>query len=114
MASSLRSGAATKRSLYSAGDCPVCADSGAVLLLKTVGAEQMILFCPLCGVAWREPPADRRLDEINALEDLAPHGVILPTQPEAMSTGLALTEVAFDKWFSLLEDAVRPQQLELP
>lgn len=98
---------ATKQSIYSTGDCPVCADSGAVLLLKAVGSEQMVLFCPLCGVAWREPPADRCLDEIEALPDLAPNGVVLPTGSEALSTGFALTEVAFDKWNSWLQRTVK-------
>jgi hypothetical protein len=114
MASSLRASSAATRRIYSVGDCPVCADSGAVLLLKVVGSERMVFFCPVCGVAWREPPADRRLDEIRTLQDLAPNGVELPTGPEAMGTGLALTEVDFEDWFSLLADAVKPLQLSPP
>jgi hypothetical protein len=85
--------------MYSMGDCPVCADSGAVLLLRVVGSEQIIFFCPLCGGAWRSPPVDRRLDEIMSLNDLAPNGVALPTELEATRTDLALTELAFDHWF---------------
>jgi hypothetical protein len=100
--------------VYSVGDCPVCADSGVVLLLKVVDSDKMVLFCPLCGVAWREPPADRRLDDIETLQNLAPNGVALPTASEATATGFALTEVAFDDWFSLLEHAVRPLRLALP
>jgi hypothetical protein len=102
------------RRIYSVGDCPVCADSGAILLLKATGSKRMVLFCPLCGVAWREPPAKRQLDEIMTLQDLAPNGVTLPTSSEAMGAGLALTEVAFEHWFSLLEDAVKPLRLSPP
>ena len=114
MTSSLSAREAAARRIFSVGDCPVCADSGAVLLLKAVGSERMVLFCPLCGVAWPEPPADRRLDKIETLQDLAPSGVMLPTSSEAMDTGFALTEVAFEDWFSLLEDAVKPLRLSLP
>lgn len=112
MASSLGASEAATRMIYSVGDCPVCADSGAVLLLKAVGSDRMVFLCPLCGVAWREPPVDRRLDEVETLQDLAPNGVALPTVSEATATGLALTEVAFDDWSALLEEAVQPLQLE--
>lgn len=106
MASSLLASGVAAGRIFSAGDCPVCADSGVVLLLKVVGSERMVLFCPLCGVAWRAPPAERRLEQVETLQDLAPGGVTLPTSSEAMATGFALTEVAFEDWFSLLEEAV--------
>jgi RHS repeat-associated protein len=114
MTSSLSARGVAARRIFSVGDCPVCADSGAVLLLKAAGSARMVLFCPLCGVAWPEPPTDRRLDEIKTLQDLAPSGVMLPTSSEAMDTGFALTEVAFEDWFSLLQDAVKPLRLSLP
>jgi len=99
------------RNIFSVGDCPVCADSGVVLLLKVVGSERIVFFCPLCGVAWRAPPAERRLEQVETLQDLAPGGVTLPTSSEALGTGFALAEVAFEDWFSLLEDAVKPLPL---
>ena len=92
-----------QQKIYSAGDCPVCADSGAVLLLKAHGSAAMLFFCPLCGVAWREAPFRRRLDTVSSLTDLAPSGAALPTVEEAVSTGLALTEVSFDVWYPLLK-----------
>lgn len=96
-----------KHALYSVSDCPVCADSGAVLLLKAYGSGQTVFVCPLCGVAWREPPLDGRIDEIATLESLAPDGVTVPTSAEALSTGLTLTEVPFDRWFSFLKGELR-------
>ena len=92
------------RTLYSIGDCPVCSDSGAMILLIDVGTKRSVFFCPLCGVAWSEPPPALQLDEISALENLAPNGVTLPTATEARATGLPLTEVAFDEWYPLLKD----------
>jgi hypothetical protein len=96
-----------ERQIHSAGDCPVCADSGALILLKASGLGKIILFCPLCGVAWREPPADRQLDEISTLESLAPNGVTLPTSSEALATGFQLTEHPLEEWFPLLKDLLR-------
>ena len=90
--------------IYSAGDCPVCADSGAVLLLRAVGSGRMFFFCPLCGVAWPEPPVDQRLDSIATLTALAPGGVALPTIEEALSSGFPVAEVSFDEWYPLLKD----------
>lgn len=110
MASSSRASEVATRRIYSVGDCPVCADSGAVLLLNAVGIDRIVFFCPVCGVAWREPPAERRLDEVLTLQDVAPNGVALPTSSEVTATGLETTELAFEDWFSLLSDAVRPLQ----
>jgi hypothetical protein len=93
-----------QRRLYSAGDCPVCADSGAVLLLKAQGSGRLFVFCPLCGVAWPEPPIARRLDTIFALTRFAPAGVVLPTVEEAMSIGFSLKEEPFERWDRFLED----------
>jgi hypothetical protein len=99
--------------LYSVGECPVCADSGAVLLLKAADTGRLVFFCPLCGVAWGQPPADRQLDEINRLDAFAPSGVMLPTRAEALRTGLALTEVALRDWLPHLDSLVdRPVRKE--
>jgi len=109
MGSSLSTNGSDKQWLYSACDCPVCFDSGAVLLLRASSSGRMIFFCPLCGVAWREPPLDRRIDEILSLEDLAPNGVTLPTASEALTTGLDLTTVPLKVWVRFLEDLLDPR-----
>jgi len=94
--------------MYSAGHCPVCADSGAVLLLKAHGSGRLFFFCPLCGVAWPEPPLDRRLDTVFDLLSFAPDGVVLPTYKEAVSTGVNLTDVSPEDWYSMLKGQLRP------
>jgi hypothetical protein len=109
MASEREERRADETRLFSAGDCPVCSDSGAVLLLKAVGTDQIIFYCPLCGVAWDEAPKSHYLDEIEPLETFAPAGVTLPTASEAKATGLVLVETDFSEWSSLLELAVKPR-----
>jgi hypothetical protein len=103
MGSSLSANATDEPRIYSAGACPVCADSGALILLKASGSGAMLFLCPLCGVAWSEPPLDRQLDEITPLESLAPNGVSLPTASEVLGLGLALTEVSSRDWLPLLQ-----------
>ena len=90
--------------LYSIGDCPVCIDSGAVLLLRRTDSGTWVFFCPLCGVAWNEAPVDGRLDQIASLEDQAPNGVVLPTDVEVLRAGLRVTEVPLDTWLPYLTE----------
>jgi hypothetical protein len=98
--------------LLSLGDCPICMDSGAMLLLTSLGPPQSAIFyCPLCGVAWTEPPRDGRVDEIASLGDVAPSGVRLPTAAEALQAGTELAakgtvmvEVPLNDWLHFLED----------
>jgi hypothetical protein len=75
-----------------------------VLLLKAQGSGRLFFFCPLCGVAWREPPLFQQLDTILSLTSFAPAGVSLPTVEEALSTGFSLAEVPLDEWYALLKD----------
>lgn len=89
-----------KQLVYTAGNCPVaCLDSGAVLLLKTLGVPTpFVFFCPMCGVA----SSDRGLaGPLRALKELAPHGVQLPTQTEAATIEPPLSEGS-DYWLSFL------------
>lgn len=92
----------------SGGDCPVCADSGAALLLIRHLDEQPVFFCPLCGCSWETPP--RAVDEIMSLEERAPGGVRLPTAREVQEFGerfQGLTEVERSDWEGLLSEHVR-------
>ena len=98
-----KSGEAPTKPLFSIGDCPVCADSGAVILLKAATFTRLLFYCPLCGAAWLNPPKEHRLDEVNALKDLAPDGVSLPTIVEALESGFDPFTVEFETWFPVLE-----------
>jgi len=40
---------------YSAGDCPVCADSGALLFVTDEAQGRVLIYCPACGCAWAHP-----------------------------------------------------------
>jgi len=100
------------KALYSVGDCPVCADSGAVIVLKVIGSDRFIFYCPTCGVAWRTPPPERTLNEINSLKDLAPDGVAIPTAYEALESGCDPVTIEFEEWFPHLE--FRLQEANIP
>ena len=66
----------------------------------------MFYYCPLCGVAWAEPPEYPNLDSISELAEFAPNGALLPTAEEAARTGLDLIELPYEHWLSLLEDSL--------
>jgi hypothetical protein len=68
------------RELFSAGECPVCADSGALLCLLAIPSRTLFFFCPICGVAWKTPPPPDVLDELLTLEAFAPDGVEIPKE----------------------------------
>jgi predicted RNA-binding Zn-ribbon protein involved in translation (DUF1610 family) len=95
-----------EQKIYSVGECPVCGDSGTVIALKGVHSGTMVYLCPLCGVAWRKPPLDGRIDEIASLRDLERGGVVLPTEEEALRTGYPSKAVSSQHWLPLLEDAL--------
>ena len=88
--------------IYSAGDCPVCFDSGAVIVLMRTDTHRSVFLCPLCGVAWNQPPPPTQLHSVASLKELAPNGVALPTAEEARATGLPLVELTYDEWQPLL------------
>jgi hypothetical protein len=92
----------TSSRLYSAGECPVCPGSGALLYLKAVRVDAFFFFCPLCGCAWARPPA--AVDEINPLRDFAPDGISLPLDTDAASSGYNLREVPLADWAVMLAD----------
>lgn len=85
--------------LYSAGECPVCASAGALVLLVAIADASSLYLCPMCGCAWRTPPPARRVDEIRSLDDVSPSGARLPTSAEvAAMRGTALVELPLDEW----------------
>ena len=101
---------AENSTLYSAGECPVCSDSGALLLLKTTGTARLFLFCPVCGVAWRERPMPYHVQEILTLAELAPDGVELPSLEDVQEAALeGVMEVPWNFWFPLLKAELERQ-----
>lgn len=83
-----------RRPLFSAGQCPVCADAGELLVLRRLDLEVFFYFCTSCGNAFKkkpDPPTD--LNEINRLRDVAPHGIAIPEKSE-LSAMPGLTPVA--------------------
>lgn len=91
--------------LFTAGNCPVCADSGTLLCVWSIVTTRVILFCPLCEVAWQDVPKDGRIDTVHALDDLAPGGIRLATETEVRSFGLdRVLEVGEKPWLTLLGD----------
>lgn len=96
--------------LFSAGDCAVCADSGALLLLQARDSGRLFIFCPLCEVAWSEPPAPWTLDTVFELSHFAPQGARLPLAEDARRSGFDLKEVSLSDWCwcSPLADLLAP------
>jgi len=110
MAFELRVNETKSSAIYSVGDCPVCADSGALLVLKATGAARLFFFCPLCGVAWREPPTPHHLEEILTPAALAPDGVELPSFDEVRGGAFhGVMEVSWSDWFPLLKAELERQ-----
>ena len=64
--------------LFTAGDCPVCADTGSLLYLRRADEELYFYFCPTCGNAYLRRPRLYVVDEVNALASVAPNGVQIP------------------------------------
>ena len=73
--------------MYSAGDCPICFDSGALIAVASIASGEIFLYCPLCGTAWDKHPRGK-VDAILPLLALAPRGVLLATRSQIDSSGL--------------------------
>ena len=98
------------RQLHSVGDCPVCVGSGVVVPLHQAGSMRILFFCPSCGTAWTRVPDAHRLDEINALSDLAPEGVELLSSEDVDSlraSGLEIKALDYDTWAADLDPHVK-------
>src|SRR5689334_6075174 len=76
-------------SIYSAGDCSVCASGGFAIFVKDLESRRIFLACPECGCAWSKPPEASVVDTIDAPSAFAPRGFCLATRDEIASAGLA-------------------------
>ena len=72
--------------LYSAGDCVVCLDTGAQLMLARPDAS-VFLYCPSCGTAWRTIHDARTLATIEKINKVAPDGFHVATEAEIERQG---------------------------
>ena len=96
-----------KRELITVGDCPVCSNSGAILVFRAIGRQSPVFFCPMCEVAWPKPPEPDSLDDIISLGDLAPEGITLPSDPEVAwlrRQRIPFESADWEDWDTLLED----------
>ncbi len=75
--------------IYSAGECPVCPGFGALLFVKDAFGGRVFVFCPACGVAWREVPPAFELNEVLTPADLAPTGLQIATRREIDAAGMS-------------------------
>jgi hypothetical protein len=89
--------------VFSAGDCPVCADSGALIGLVSTATGAVVLFCPLCETSWDQRPNDGRVDTVLSLGDVAPTGTVLAKRSQIMGSKLGPFErVDSGEWLELL------------
>jgi hypothetical protein len=96
-------GAMANDKLFSAGNCPVCADSGTLLYVWSHATRRVVLFCPLCEVAWIEPPDENRVDTVSSLDEIAPQGIRLPSENEVQRSGISpRVEVEKAEWGALI------------
>ena len=91
--------------IYSCGECPVCAGSGAVLYFRECRTNAPIFCCLLCGLAWDTPPGNA-LDEIVAISEAAPCGVRHLTDAEVSSADYPLHDVT-ETWELFATEIIR-------
>jgi hypothetical protein len=99
--------------LFSLGNCPVCSDSGAVLLIAEKLSGRLLFHCPLCGVAWKKPPIPDQLDEIRSLKELAPEGISLPTDGQVFGSGFDVAVSSMELWLPRLQDELSREGMPL-
>lgn len=99
---------------FSAGDCPVCADSGAAIFVKAEEAGAIFWACPACGCAWAEPPAANTVDSISPPTMFASSGFRVATWQDIGRAGLlgkverSLVKVIFEGTAGYLDQPTRP------
>lgn len=85
--------------------CPVDADSLTCLVSRKTGT--LVLFCPLCGVAFGEPPRPFDTDGIVLrVDELAPAGLIPATRREIEAAGIAEIVVLDETVVSWVEEVL--------
>jgi hypothetical protein len=73
---------------YSAGDCPICIDAGALIFVFALDSNTLFVACPACGCAWASPPDPHVANRTDPPSMLAPVGFRLATRDEISLAGL--------------------------
>ena len=91
-----------KKTIYSAGDCPVCFSSGLLLVIISTAFGDAVFYCPACETAWDDLP--RSLERVQSLTELAPLGAGFATKEEAESVSVGgIVPVAYEEWANNLK-----------
>ena len=75
--------------VYSAGDCPVCFDSSALLFVIAKVTNTLLVHCPSCGAVWKHPEDAAASKYYLGVKDLAPGGIRSATLREIRVGGMA-------------------------
>jgi hypothetical protein len=105
---------APEATLFSLGDCPICGDTGDVLVLRSKADLSLVFVCTLCCLAWRHPPSPNPWDfdgEYLTLKDVAPRGIEFPLFSHIQAVGFAVERIVpMDHWV----DAVKRGGSDFP
>lgn len=82
--------------------CPVDGDSLACLKSRATG--KIVFFCPICGLAFKEPPVAWELNDNCRLDEFAPTGVVLPSRGELETAGATDLREMDGAWGQWVED----------
>ena len=73
--------------MHSAGDCPTCFDSGALLFVVSTDSGLVLAYCPACGCAWRDPREALEATSFQGLDDFGVSEVRGATRAEIAAAG---------------------------
>jgi len=74
--------------VHSAGDCPTCLNSGALLLMIGNPGTRLVVYCPSCGCAWESLDQAKRGMPIASLRDLRISHIRPATRGEVEGAGI--------------------------
>lgn len=80
--------------MYSAGDCPVCSNSGALLFVMGAAGGRVLTYCPACGCAWKHPSDAELPRDAGGLDSFGLRRVRAATRAEIDAAGLGGLVVA--------------------
>lgn len=80
--------------VFTAGDCPVCASAGALIFVTGTPRGRVVVYCPTCECAWPRPSEARQVDAVNRLSDLGVRDIRAANQSEINGAGFTNFVVA--------------------
>ena len=91
--------------LFSAGHCPVCIDTGALICVWSLSERRVILLCPSCGVCWSNQVEYEGVEVWQSIYIAAPGGIRLPTELEAQASGVGpVWEAETEFWWQFIKE----------